>query len=1241
MTLLRKLLFLIVFLSCACTMHAQRNYFLQVPLRKGYRVAYNELMKDGYRFRWQRGDEYTFDGKYGEAKTKVIITLNADSAITEVVYEFIEPDMAYAQAHYENMQKSLIEAYGVRKLEQVKEEPKGNGDVMDFMRKSMLRSQEFYVRNSVWETQGGTVTLSLDLIDVSLRCVVDMDYKPNTNSDLSFLKQDLNQPMRDYCYHIQEMGFTLFGESDGIVIYAGTISGVPGTKVMVYGTPDQQKVAQVVLVYPKGKHFDGESDYKKVRDTFAAGYGINPQIEDVEDGEPRSIWVFKDVTIAVTRTDGKLITMFINNNAKSENATDEQTPAEKEEEQEPDENSELYCQMVLESAKKNWEEGGRKDKDVLLLMAVYSSKLASMYSDKSWHTTAVNYYRQSLEYLDLHSGKRTEDYVLTLYNLCIVYTDMGDMEQAEKVINNVLTLLPSVTLKNERNYFLLCRCAARIYEERGKFYEAEQMSNHMLDELSRLKGAEHDEMLITILHDRYSMHSNMGNYREAKASLDQELSVLQRTNAVTDAHYALCYAGYGVIHVCKKEYEQAVEPLQKALTYLTEAEVDEREKMIYEAGIRDNLSIAYSYVGRADEALAIAQQAAETYRTVFSADHPGYAQKLINIAYAYTQKHDYQKALEYSEQAKQIFVKALGEDKMETMLAWFNIGANNSLLAHYDEAEQAFRKSIAIAKKNYRQALDYMSEFQREQFWNKCNEMLQHEDLMQFVYRHSQERPSVAEFAYDNELFSKGLLLASTEMVRRSIEESGKIWLIDQYEQLSALKERIFRMEQSGKTSHELDSCKQLANTLEKEVTRESAAFRQNEEMWNISWTNVRNALHDKQIAIEFTRLPLSEDSTMYAALLLRAGDAHPRMIPLFEEREVTSILQTTNPDTQYDYNRGGWSLFRPIWSKILPYLHYGDTVYYAATGVLHQIAIETLPFSANQTISSMFHMVRLSSTRELAMQHAAAGPSTAVLYGGIYYDMELDELMAQSEHYTNMSIASTRAVADESLRAGVHYLPGTKREVEAIGAILRPNHIDTRVYTSGAANEESFKALSGQHTNILHIATHGFYWTDSTAREQRYFSQRSVSTGNMPMSIDPLTRSGLLFAGANFALRGHSRELPQNVQDGILTSKEISLLDLRGADLVILSACETGKGEITGEGVFGLQRAFKMAGAQTILMSLWPVDDEATQMMTTEFYRHWINLHESKREAFLHAQMAVRARYEQPKSWAAFILLD
>jgi CHAT domain-containing protein len=99
--------------------------------------------------------------------------------------------------------------------------------------------------------------------------------------------------------------------------------------------------------------------------------------------------------------------------------------------------------------------------------------------------------------------------------------------------------------------------------------------------------------------------------------------------------------------------------------------------------------------------------------------------------------------------------------------------------------------------------------------------------------------------------------------------------------------------------------------------------------------------------------------------------------------------------------------------------------------------------------------------------------------------------------------------------------------------------------------------------------------------------------------------------------------------------------MDLRGADLVVLSACETAKGDITSEGVFGLQRAFKMAGAQTIIMSLWSVDDQATQILMTEFYNNWIGKHQSKREAFRNAQNTVRSQYEEPEYWAGFVMLD
>ena len=129
--------------------------------------------------------------------------------------------------------------------------------------------------------------------------------------------------------------------------------------------------------------------------------------------------------------------------------------------------------------------------------------------------------------------------------------------------------------------------------------------------------------------------------------------------------------------------------------------------------------------------------------------------------------------------------------------------------------------------------------------------------------------------------------------------------------------------------------------------------------------------------------------------------------------------------------------------------------------------------------------------------------------------------------------------------------------------------------------------------------------------------------------------------AGAQNYLNGD--DIPEGADDGILTSKEISTLDLRGLDLVTLSACETGLGDITSDGVFGLQRGFKKAGANTILMSLWKVDDEATSKLMIEFYSNWIGKKMTKHDALEAAKKTVRETkgWEDPKFWAPFILLD
>ena len=325
------------------------------------------------------------------------------------------------------------------------------------------------------------------------------------------------------------------------------------------------------------------------------------------------------------------------------------------------------------------------------------------------------------------------------------------------------------------------------------------------------------------------------------------------------------------------------------------------------------------------------------------------------------------------------------------------------------------------------------------------------------------------------------------------------------------------------------------------------------------------------------------------------------------------------------------------IWKPLLSELEGIKNVYFSPSGALHNIGIEYLPGMEN------YNIYRLSSTRELVTGGKTETMNRAVLYGGLHYDAGFDKSMTEKSLAMLDETFKERAdVRGMGLRGGKEYLKHTKEEVDIIGEELSNVNWECVIDSAAMGTEESFKALSGRKIGCLHISTHGFYYTKEDADNARY--KFMLIDNDMVSTEDKaLTRSGLVMSGANHILE--DEELPDNVEDGILTAKEISDVDLRGLDLVVLSACQTGLGDISqGEGVFGLQRGFKKAGANSILMSLWEVDDKATQILMTKFYKNLLS-GQSKRLALLSAQKHLReiegGKYDKPRYWAAFILLD
>ena len=504
--------------------------------------------------------------------------------------------------------------------------------------------------------------------------------------------------------------------------------------------------------------------------------------------------------------------------------------------------------------------------------------------------------------------------------------------------------------------------------------------------------------------------------------------------------------------------------------------------------------------------------------------------------------------------------------------------------------------------------------------------------------------------AYNAALLSKGILL-NTEQSLQEIAENGG----EQTKRLYNEWQESLRLLNTTHSIDTKDSLKIASQEAEETFIRHCRTLENAQMRLSVKWDDVQKTLGKGDVAIEFCSFE-ENGETQYMALVLTKDIPFPKNIPLFSEKQLQDIKE--------NYVRKETS--RLVWKPLYEYLKSAKRVYFAPSGELYSIAIENLPhWDEDCMVCDKWDMYRLSSTRELVFTKDRHDYKKASVYGGIKYDTGMDILVTESKkHFSQKNLFLQNNIPYEELallRSGFNYLPASKKEAENIDRILKQNGIFSDLMTDDRATESAIKQLSGKRNDLLHIATHGFYITNDESVYGYDLPFLSIDNQQMPQKIndDALSRSGLLFAGANNILGGN--KVPENVDDGILTAKEVAQLDLRGLDLVVLSACKTGLGEITGDGVFGLQRGFKKAGANSLLMSLWKVDDDATQMLMTEFYRNLTSGKMSKYESLKQAQKYVREyevripkdesspqkgyeiirRYENPIYWAAFILLD
>ena len=851
-----------------------------------------------------------------------------------------------------------------------------------------------------------------------------------------------------------------------------------------------------------------------------------------------------------------------------------------------------------------------------------------------------DYYKSEADKIRLNIGAAIEIHDPFTSSLAI---QLGDIEEAEHSYLMIVEKARENLGKTDSWWVNYVRKIATKKLLDGDTINA----NTYFHDAKKMELDNYNESFITYawkLNELASFYLQTGQYEKAPVILSEAQEIIiERSGTQCDA-YAEILISYAQLDKLKGEFTRSIKTYEEALKI---------KKSIYDNSwylgqINVEMADVYSMMGNYEQAEAYYIKSIQELREKQPNNYISLSEVELKLANT------------YENVGKQVEAKSLYENYLSSVKSYWGEKHPNCVRAYHIvgeyywrhwmimEAIKLFDEAFSICKNEYINSLEYLSESQRDLFWNRNSHIFQsyNTPLYSMMF--------LTDKLYDLQLFIKGLLLSSTQLVNRSIMTSGDTLLYADYQKLLSLKAIISQREILDANITELQAMKTEAKYLEQDIVRRSSEYRKATQEWNIRWTDVRDALSKKSVAIEFIEFP-GREGMLYEAVFIRKGYKMPRSCFSFSEKELRDLYQINKKNTlnnsytcfvkDGDTIGNGIQLSQLIWGQILPFVKKGETIYFAPSGLLHQLAIEYLPYDENRTMSDVYNMVRLSSTREIVLNKQKTEYTTATIYGGVQYDLDADTLLAESERYAKEEIQASRGIENDTFNRGnVQYLPGTKKEAETINTLLKENQITAKLYTSSKANEESFKSLSGKHNNILHISTHGFTWTDSVAKKQDFFSQRVQRMGqeqHYDTSIDPLNRCGLLFAGANIALQGNSKNLPEGVQDGILTAKEISLMDLRDADLVVLSACETAKGDITSEGVFGLQRAFKMAGVQTIIMSLWKVNDQATQLLMTEFYNNWIGKHQSKREAFRNAQKTVRTKYEEPEYWAGFVMLD
>lgn len=800
--------------------------------------------------------------------------------------------------------------------------------------------------------------------------------------------------------------------------------------------------------------------------------------------------------------------------------------------------------------------------------------------------------------------KSSGNYAQTIGDLALLYQSRGMYTKAKDLSETALTLRNA--LDNKGMQIVAINNNAVLKKSTGLYPEAES------DFKTALPLAEQraDHLAIALLYNNLAMtYVDMNKLAEAESYMDKCVTEGLQAMKEEESNYIKLLINKANVLRFRKKYTDAEQIYLKCIG-IKEKKLGAHPDL---AGLKLGLAQLYMDMGNTAAVEQLLQSAYDIYLKKLGEKNPA------TIATMQQQANYYRFAGNMTK-ASALIAKVISAKKLiygETHPSYVQALEDQAITQWQNnqvaEAKESYKIVLASTLSYINTFFKSLNENEKNLYWEKTSQRLQ--AFYSFAAAVGKNDPSLQDLFYSTLVNTKGFLLNNSAKIKNSIFSSGDADLMENYRQWLQTKEALnlaYQLSREEQISEHvnLDSLKQRSGDLEKTLSQKSALFRESLGEQALSVSELQKELKAQEAIVEIVQVNefkngFTGNQNYFAFVVTNSA---VKFIALGDGATIEKAVKDFRDKTIHTKPEN--EAYALLWKPLEDALTQSKRLFVSADGAYHKVSLAALKNAQGIYLADKFDFTLIGNSRDITTIHQTektnSKPVTAQLFGNPLYGK----------------------------KGLVQQLDGTELEVQNISKLLKSLKVNTTATFGANATESAIKAL--QSPSILHIATHGYFLNDVSKREGNKVLGVDIKAANE----NPLLRSGLLLANCeNVYDENYAPVL--TAENGVLTAYEAMNLSLEKTDLVVLSACETGLGSIKqGEGVYGLQRAFLIAGAKSIIMSLWSVSDDATMELMTLFYGNYAKTGDTN-ASFNAAVKQLKTKYKQPFYWSAFVMLS